>query len=58
MDSVHNGSEFEGSSVASHPIQKQSLATDQLQEYDKMFKIILIGQAATGKTSIINRFVD
>ena len=27
-------------------------------DYDKMFKIILIGQADCGKTCIVNRFVD
>jgi len=30
----------------------------ELHNYERMFKIILIGIAATGKTSIINRFVD
>lgn len=29
-----------------------------LSGYDRLFKIILIGQSATGKTSIVNRFVD
>ena len=27
-------------------------------EYDKIFKIILIGSAATGKSSLVNRFIE
>ena len=27
-------------------------------EYDKIFKIILIGSQATGKSSLVNRFIE
>ena len=37
---------------------KQSLVLGGVVEYDKIFKIILIGSAATGKSSLVNRFIE
>jgi len=31
---------------------------DPLKGYDRLYKIILLGQASTGKTSLLTRFVD
>ena len=33
-------------------------AFDPLKGYDRLYKIILLGQASTGKTSLLIRFVD
>lgn len=37
---------------------KQSLPLVGVVEYDKIFKIILIGSQATGKSSLVNRFIE
>ena len=37
--------------------QKSSLA-NPIQGYDCLLKLILIGQASSGKSSLVNRFVD
>ena len=48
-------------SAQEEDVQVTPASNNQAQgfyEYDKMFKIILIGQADCGKTCIVNRFVD
>ena len=38
--------------------RSQTTAIDPLKGYDHQYKIILLGQASSGKTSLLIRFVD
>ena len=37
---------------------KASIALSGISGYDRLFKLIMIGSSNTGKTSILNRFVE
>lgn len=61
-ESIEGGSSLPGSlKTPSSPLTSIALqkpSQSALQGYDRVFKIILVGTAASGKTSLVNRFVE